>query len=313
MASIYDWKKDASDNQNSDDIINWLEGQPPSSVNNSARAMMVRIRQLLEDLGGVVTATGAANSIAVASSSPITDYPDGYMLSFRAFSATTGAATISVNNIGAKPVYRNSSTGPERTGAGDIVAGCIYDVVYSAALNGGDGGFLLASPTLPSSSVPTGAIMAFAMKTPPSGWFYCNGQAVSRTIYADLFAAIGIQWGGGDGSTTFNVPDFRGMFLRGWDDKRGIDTNRVWAEQQKDDFRQHNHSGKTGLSGRHMHNVPYKTFKPRGPNGEGGWSGTPYTENATTSEAPDHSHAITNDGGNETRPVNQTVIYGIKI
>lgn len=46
-------------------------------------------------------------------------------------------------------------------------------------------------------------------------WFLCNGQAVSRTAYAKLFELIGTNFGNGDGSTTFNLPDYRGKFLRG--------------------------------------------------------------------------------------------------
>ena len=53
--------------------------------------------------------------------------------------------------------------------------------------------------------VPPGCIMPYAGATAPDGWLLCNGQAVSRTIYADLFGAIGTAHGAGDGSTTFNV------------------------------------------------------------------------------------------------------------
>ena len=66
--------------------------------------------------------------------------------------------------------------------------------------------------------VPAGAVSAFAgtnLTTPPTGWFFCDGSAVSRTTYAALFAAIGTAYGAGDGSTTFHLPDYRGMFLRG--------------------------------------------------------------------------------------------------
>jgi microcystin-dependent protein len=54
---------------------------------------------------------------------------------------------------------------------------------------------------------PTGAIIDFGGTTPPAGFLLCNGAAVSRTTYANLFAAIGVLWGAGDGSTTFNVPN----------------------------------------------------------------------------------------------------------
>jgi microcystin-dependent protein len=62
---------------------------------------------------------------------------------------------------------------------------------------------------------PSGAIMPFAMSTAPSGWLLADGSAVSRATYAGLFSAIGTTWGAGDGSTTFNLPDLRGAFVRG--------------------------------------------------------------------------------------------------
>lgn len=75
--------------------------------------------------------------------------------------------------------------------------------------------------------VPTGVINAFAGNTPPTGWLLCNGQAVSRTTYANLFAAIGTMYGPGDGSTTFNLPDLRGRVVAGLDNMGGSSANRV--------------------------------------------------------------------------------------
>ena len=68
-----------------------------------------------------------------------------------------------------------------------------------------------------------------AVDDSPSHSLYCDGSAVSRTTYADLFAKIGTTYGAGDGSTTFNVPDLRGEFIRGWDDGRGADPSRVFG------------------------------------------------------------------------------------
>jgi microcystin-dependent protein len=62
---------------------------------------------------------------------------------------------------------------------------------------------------------PTGTIFAFGANAAPDGWLLCQGQAVSRTTYSQLFSVIGIANGSGDSSTTFNLPDFRGRFLRG--------------------------------------------------------------------------------------------------
>lgn len=66
-----------------------------------------------------------------------------------------------------------------------------------------------------NATIPAGIISTYAGSSAPTGYLDCDGTAISRTIYADLFTNIGTTWGVGDGSTTFNVPDLRGMFLRG--------------------------------------------------------------------------------------------------
>lgn len=80
--------------------------------------------------------------------------------------------------------------------------------------------------------VPTGAVMAFAMDSSPNGWLFCNGQAVSRSTYDDLWDAIGITYGNGNGSTTFNLPDLRGSFIRGHNSGGSIDPGRVFGSYQ---------------------------------------------------------------------------------
>src|SRR6056297_2701764 len=63
--------------------------------------------------------------------------------------------------------------------------------------------------------LPAGFVQPFMGSTAPTGWIAYDGSAVSRTAYPKTFAAIGTTWGAGDGSTTFNLPDLRGAFLRG--------------------------------------------------------------------------------------------------
>lgn len=65
-------------------------------------------------------------------------------------------------------------------------------------------------PQGPSGSVPTGLMMPYGAPTPPPGWLACDGRAVSRTQYPALFSIISVNWGAGDGASTFNVPDLRG-------------------------------------------------------------------------------------------------------
>lgn len=80
--------------------------------------------------------------------------------------------------------------------------------------------------------ITAGTVMMFSASTAPSGWVKANGAALSRTTYASLFTSIGTTFGVGDGSSTFNVPDLRGEFLRSWDDGRGVDSGRGFASAQ---------------------------------------------------------------------------------
>lgn len=82
---------------------------------------------------------------------------------------------------------------------------------------------ITASHLLPPGMVVQHSINANIGTAGRYQWLYCNGQAVSRADYARLYAIIGDRFGNGDGSTTFNVPDLRGMIVRGMDDGRGVD------------------------------------------------------------------------------------------
>ena len=100
----------------------------------------------------------------------------------------------------------------------------------------GDAGitFPNGSTQTAAASLPAGVVLHFANSSAPSGWLECNGTAVSRTTYASLFSAIGTVYGAGDGSTTFNLPDLRGQFLRGWDNGAGVDPARAIGSSQTD-------------------------------------------------------------------------------
>lgn len=79
-----------------------------------------------------------------------------------------------------------------------------------------------------------GMVVGFAMNSAPEGWLISNGAAVSRVTYARLFSRIGTLYGSGDGSTTFNLPDARGVVLRGADLGSGRDSGRVFGSYQPD-------------------------------------------------------------------------------
>ena len=145
------------------------------------------------------------------------------------------------------------------------------------------------------SFVPAGAVMAFAGGNPPSGWLYCDGQAVSRTIYAALFAVTSTSYGAGDGSTTFNVPDLRGAFIRGHDNGRGLDPSRGFGTYQADAFASHTHTVAAGeASGTSSGCGVGSTFQK---------AGNANCGTVTTSST----------GSTETRPKNYALHYFIKI
>lgn len=80
-----------------------------------------------------------------------------------------------------------------------------------------------------ATGMPIGAVFPFSGSVVPAGYLLCDGQAVSRTVYADLFATIGTIYGSGDGATTFNVPDMRDQFVRGKSDSRQIGSTQASA------------------------------------------------------------------------------------
>lgn len=180
---------------------------------------------------------------------------------------------------------------------------------------------------------PPGAVQLFAQPWAPVGWLKANGAEVSRTTYANLFAAIGTHYGDGNGSTTFNLPDLRGEFLRSWDDGRGVDKDRWFGGWQDGDNKAHQHYGTTGLAGAHHHSgvteaSGYHTH-PVGRTGGGNGShaaesvpgtggelhgGGIHQHNFGTDWVGDHSHNFTTSfQGSEARPRNIALLACIKI
>lgn len=151
-----------------------------------------------------------------------------------------------------------------------------------------------------SNPTPTGSVIAFAGQTAPSGWLLCQGQAVSRTTYADLFAIVGTTYGTGNGTTTFNLPDLRAEFVRGWDAGRGVDTGRVFGSSQGGDIQSHTHS---------------MTYE-RGAEAAGATTNANgfLSLNSDTSLGTYTNTSVVNaTGGGETRPRNVAMQYIIKI
>ena len=99
---------------------------------------------------------------------------------------------------------------------------------------------------------PVGTILAYGGTTPPAGWFICDGTALNRTSFAELFSVIGTQFGQGNGSTTFNIPDMREMVPRGAGTQSlktvGTHNAKNVGEFQDDRIQDHWHRLSTGSS-----------------------------------------------------------------
>jgi len=166
-------------------------------------------------------------------------------------------------------------------------------------------------------STPAGMVVHFARNTAPTGWLKANGAAVSRTAYAALFSAIGTTFGGGDGFNTFNLPDLRGEFLRGWSDGRAVDTGRVFGSAQTDDNKSHSHSGSTDTDGAHIHAIYANDLigasafdGPQNP--DAALSGSAFVGNTASAGSHWHNIYTSSSGGPEARPRNVAMLACIK-
>ncbi len=115
---------------------------------------------------------------------------------------------------------------------GEIPNDSITDAKMAAAMKKGIAGGLVAYDDWLTSLLPASSVIYVAKDEPPDYYLECDGSAISRTTYANLFSVIGTAYGAGDGTTTFALPDLRGEFIRGWDNGRGVDTGRVFGSAQ---------------------------------------------------------------------------------
>lgn len=156
----------------------------------------------------------------------------------------------------------------------------------------------------------TGVVKMYGSSSVPTGYLECNGAAVSRTTFSSLFAVIGTAYGNGDGATTFNVPDMRGMFPRGWDHGAGVDPARSLGSTQADGFASHTHTPTvTDPSHDHVINVATSSFICSGSGANFALTSFGTRAQANTTGI---SVAIAATGGTETRPKNVTFMFIVK-
>jgi microcystin-dependent protein len=157
---------------------------------------------------------------------------------------------------------------------------------------------------------PIGHVAAYAGNVVPLGYLECNGAAVSRTTYVNLFGVCGILYGAGDSSTTFNLPDLRGYFVRGWDDNAGVDVGRVLGSTQADLVGPVTDPGHIHTDAGHVHAGGVSIYDNAATGGGASASGG--TSNTGSGNANIQSSVTGITGGAETRPKNVAMMYIIK-
>jgi len=257
--------------------------------------------------------------------------------------STAGTQRVGISNAGldmlnALPIRFQDSSGSPFVSlqSPSSLSGNVALTLPSSITNGGflqtDGSGNLSFSIV--EGVPSGSVFCMAVVSIPTGYLECNGAAVSRSTYSALFAIIGVNYGSGDGSSTFNVPDLRGEFVRGVDRGRGVDSGRNVATSQGGQNVSHNHS--LSASGTTSNPSPTLTGDVRriseGYRAQGTASGVftkeldgnnSITGSSSTSPVAGfsmdatHTHTVTVSGtsgsqGDEARPRNVAMLYIIK-
>jgi microcystin-dependent protein len=303
---------------------------PRQQFVTSSYAMRAKVAEGV-DSGAVTTAMLASNAVTTSqvSDAAITNSK----LAANAVTATQivdatitstkiAAGTITAGNLAAGAVtstaildstiasadIADSAVTTAKIADGTIASADIAD----STITGGK----IAASTIPLSAlvaavqnalVPPGTIVAYGGTTAPAGWLLCDGTSIVRADYASLYTAIGNAFGTASG-TTFNLPDLRGRFLRGWDNAVGRDPDRALRYAM-------NTGGNTGDSigslefdanRQHAHTTSFITA---------GYSAS-YNSNAEILSNGRNNGATTKDtnavGGSESRPINANVNYIIK-
>jgi len=301
---------------------------------------------LLPRAGGTMTGAILADDSAGASAPAIAFDGDADTGIFRVGANTMGFATAGVERVEISDAGLDMSNGlpirfQDSSGAPFVAlkspASVSSNVTFTLPPADGSNGQMLQTNGSGALSfttvqgVPTGSVFCMAVATIPSGYLECNGAAISRTTYAALFAVIGTSYGTGNGSSTFNVPDLRGEFVRGFDNGRGVDSGRNIAHAQGSQNASHNHSASaTSTAGSHSHSLNYQRkhvedtgtaaitdIRREGGDGDGGAqtftndTSSGFMNSATITVST--SVSVGNDGGNESRPRNIAMMYIIKI
>lgn len=319
---VQSWSTTAATNASADTNINFAEGQAPSSLNDSCRALMASVAMWRDDLNGTITTDGTSTAYTVTSNQTFGALADGLMVAFVPHTTSGAEPTLSVDGLTAKPI--RSAPGVDLP-SGVLSEGTPYVVTYYST-NSGE--WILHGFYEIPGAVPIGAALPyFGTTAPTSNYVFPYGQALSRTTYATLFSRYSTTYGNGDGSTTFNMPDLRGRVIAGKDNMGGTSANRLTDQDGGLDGDtlgatggSETHTltagqvpqltGTTSSDGAHTHSYSYYGSPMAG----AGWyspsTGQLQSVGGTTGSSGSHTHTVTvnTGGGGAHNNVQPTII-----
>jgi microcystin-dependent protein len=233
--TVYSWSATAADNDDADSTINFREGQAPSTINNSGRAMMAAIAKLYADLSGNAVTGGSSSAYTLTTNQVFSALTDGVFVKCRMSATNAAGATLNVDSLGAKTIATVYGTAIR---AGALLSGAVHHFVYDST----DDKWIVQGQFEPG--VMTGEIKAYAGTAAPSGYVRANGRTIgnaasgaSERANADTAALYSLLWDSyGDGvcpvssgrganaaadyaaNKTIGLPDMRGRAMIGLDD-----------------------------------------------------------------------------------------------
>lgn len=223
-SAVWQWSETPANNASSDPSINWRESQPPSSINDSARAMMAALAAYRDDISGLLTTAGTSTAYTVTTNQGLCASPgvvpqDGQQLSVT-MSATNGASpTLQADSCNAYPIQ--SSAGVAVASA-TLVSGSPYTFRFSTANSAWMLRNFYSSPFI----VPIGGLVPYTGTTSPNSNFILPaGQCISTTTYATYWALMGSPASGSCPGGQFQVLDLRGKVLAALDNLNGTAAN----------------------------------------------------------------------------------------
>lgn len=229
---------------------------------------------------------------------------------------------VNITGFGADNIADGSITGGKIVDASITETKLVTNVVGTTELSDLS---ITSSKLTPAALLlllePTGTVDAFGGDTVPAGYLLCDGTAIDRTVYADLFAVVGVRFGTGNGTSTFNIPDLRGRFLRGTDGGAGRDPEAATRTAMATGAASGNAVGSVQLddwkfkSGITLARTSYYNSAVTGLTNM--QTGAPGAYVNTVGYRNTAGNQMTNaDGskhGYETRPINASILWVIKI